>query len=131
MAEFEWTKKKQNVAIFLADGFPVVEVSEKTGVSERTIYRWKNDIEFQSEVDRLSLMVGIANKGERLRLAKKIIRGLEKKQHPTQKDLLEWVKYAQSETDGIKLDIASLIDAAASLAGSGSDGDNPEKESEK
>jgi uncharacterized protein YerC len=131
MAEFEWTKKKQNVAIFLADGFPVVEVSEKTGVSERTIYRWKNDIEFQSEVDRLSLMVGIANKGERLRLAKKIIRGLEKKQHPTQKDLLEWVKYAQSETDGIKLDIASLIDAATSLAGSGSDGDNSEKESEK
>jgi len=131
MAEFKWNKKRQEVAILLADGYTIAETSESTGVPPRTISRWKANIDFQSEVDRLSLMVGIANKGERLRLAKKIIRGLEKKQHPTQKDLLEWVKYAQSETDGIKLDIASLIDAATSLAGSGSDGDNPKKESEK
>jgi uncharacterized protein YerC len=131
MAEFTWNKKKQEVAILLADGYTGAETSAKTGVSERTIYRWKNDIEFQTEVDRLSLMVGMANKGERLRLAKKIIRKFTAKEHPTQKDLLEWVKYAQSETDGIKLDIASLINAATSMAGSGFEGDNSEKEPKK
>jgi len=128
MSDFKWNKKKSNVAILLADGFTIADIAIKTGVVERTIYRWKNDIDFQSEVDRLSLMVGIASKGERLRLAKKIIRELISKQHPTQKDLLEWVKYAQSETDGIKLDLAALIDAASLMAGSGSSGDSPETE---
>jgi len=127
MSAFKWNKKKSKVAILLADGFTIADIAIKTGVVERTIYRWKNDIDFQSEIDRLSLMVGIASKGERLRLAKKIIRELISKQRPTQKDLLEWVKYAQSETDGIKLDLATLIDAASSLAGSGSAGDSTEE----
>ena len=115
----------------MADGFTISETATGTGVSNRTIDRWKANIDFQSEVDRLSLMVGIASKGERLRLAKKIIRELIKKQHPTQKDLLEWVKYAQSETDGIKLDLAALIDAASLMAGGRLEGNNPEEGSDK
>ena len=131
MAVFKWNKKKSEVAVLLADGFTIPEAAQKTGVGERTISRWKTDIDFQSEVDRLSLMVGIANKGERLRLAKKIIRNLIEKQRPTQKDLLEWVKYAQSETDGVRLDIAALIDAATSVAGGGSDRDSTEEEQQE
>lgn len=127
MANFKWTKRKSEVAVLLADGFTIVETSAQTGVPTRTIDYWKSNIEFQTEIDRLSLMVGIANKGERLRLAKKIIRDITKRQHPTQKDLLEWMKYAQSETDGVKLDIASLIDAATSMAGSGHDGSDAEE----
>ena len=30
---------------------------------------------------------------------------------PTSKDLLEWLKYAQGETDGVKLDMAMLLEA--------------------
>ena len=131
MSEFKWNTKKQKAAIYLADGFTVAESAKEAGVSEREVYRWKKDIEFQTEVDRLSLMVGIANRGERLRLAKKIIRDLIGKQHPTQKDLLEWVKYAQSETDGVKLDLAALIDDAASMAGGGSEGSGAKKGAEK
>ena len=131
MAKFKWTKKKSAVAILLADGFTIAETSNKTGVPTRTIDYWKSNIEFQTEVDRLSLMVGMANKGERLRLAKKIIRQFAEKQHPTQKDLLEWVKYAQSETDGVKLDLASLLDAATSVAGSGPKRDSPEEGADK
>jgi hypothetical protein len=131
MAVFKWNKKKSEVAILLADGYTITEISQKTGVPERTIYNWKKDIDFQTEVDRLSLMVGIANKGERLRLAKKIIRELIGKQHPTQKDLLEWVKYAQSETDGVKLDLAALIDAASSVARGGSEGSGTEETADK
>lgn len=131
MGIFKWTKKKGEVAVLLADGFTIAETSKKTGVPTRTIDYWKSSIEFQTEIDRLSLMVGIANKGERLRLAKKIIRDLILKQHPTQKDLLEWVKYAQSETDGVKLDLAALIDAATSVARSGSEGSGGEEKPEK
>ena len=130
MAQFKWNKKKSEVAILLADGYTIAETSESTGVPTRTISRWKSDIDYQTEVDRLSLMVGMANKGERLRLAKKIIRQFVDKQHPTQKDLLEWVKYAQSETDGIKLDLATLIDAASSVARGGSMGNSTEKKPE-
>ena len=126
--QFKWNKKRSEIAILLADGFTLAEIVEQTGVAKSTICRWKKNIDFQTEVDRLSLMVGMANKGERLRLAKKIIRKFIDKEHPTQKDLLEWVKYAQSETDGIKLDLAALIDAATSLARSGSEGDSAEKE---
>jgi hypothetical protein len=131
MSVFKWNKKKSEVAVLLADGFTVADTAIKTGVVDRTIYRWKNNIEFQSEVDRLSLMVGIANKGERLRLAKSIIRELISKSRPTQKDLLEWVKYAQSETDGVKLDLATLLDAATSVAGGGSNRDGAEEENEQ
>lgn len=106
----------------LADGYTIKETAEEIGVADRTISRWKDDIEFSSEVDRLSLMVGIASRGERLRMAKRIIKRLVEKQIPTHKDLLEWLKYAQSETDGIKLDLTALLDDVSSLAAGRSDG---------
>jgi DNA-binding CsgD family transcriptional regulator len=131
MRPFKWTKRKSEVAILLADGYTIRETSEITGVPTRTIDFWKSHIEYQTEIDRLSVMVGLANRAERLRLAKKIMRKLAQEKTPTQKDLLEWMKYAQSETDGIKLDIASLVDAAASVAGGGSAGDEPQDDSKK
>ena len=70
----------------------------------------------------MSLMVGIASRAERLRIAKKTIRSLAKKQVPTHKDLLEWLKYAQGETDGIKLDLTPLYDAITPMAGGGQSG---------
>jgi transcriptional regulator with XRE-family HTH domain len=122
MSPFQWTAKKNRAAIMLAEGYTIDETADAVGVSSRTIDRWKSDMEFAVEVDRLSVMVGIANRGERLRMAKRIVRKLLARQQPTQKDLLEWLKYAQSETDGAKLDLTTLFDAAASVAGSGSDG---------
>jgi predicted transcriptional regulator len=121
MSGFQWNKKRNQAAIMLAEGYTIEEVAESIGVNERTIYRWKADIEFSVEVDRLSVMVGIANRGERLRMAKRVVRKLASRQIPTHKDLLEWLKYAQSETDGAKLDLTALFDAATSVAGSGPD----------
>lgn len=114
----------------LADGFTIDETAESVGVSSRTIKRWKSDMEFAVEVDRLSLMVGIANRGERLRIAKRIIRNKVDPVLKTQKDLLEWLKYAQSETDGVKLDFTALLDSATSMAGSGQDGVDREEADE-
>lgn len=127
MSSFEWNDKRSKAAILLAEGYSIDEVAEAVGVNSRTIDRWKSDIEFSQELDRLSLMVGIANRAERLRIAQRIARSLAKKQVQTHKDLLEWLKYGQSETDGVKLDLTSLFDAVTSVAGSGSNGTDAEE----
>lgn len=127
MSGFRWNKAKTAAAIALADGETVENSAKLSGVVERTIFRWKDDIEFSSEVDRLTLMMGISAKAERLRIAKRVIKQkVEKDRIKTEKDLLDWIKYAQSETDGVKLDLTGLLAAFTSddapMAGSGSEG---------
>ena len=119
MSRFEWTEKRSVAAVLLADGYTIEEIAAKVKVSEKTIDRWKRDTEFSEEVDRLSLMVGMASRAERLRLAKRIIRT---KSESTKKDLLEWVKFAQSETDGARIDLAAFAEAATSMADGQQDG---------
>lgn len=81
--------------------------------SERTLWRWKAEPEFDEEVDRLSLMVDIAGRAERLRIARRVIRQkVSDEMVTTDKDLLDWLKFAQSETDGVKLDLLSLLEAS-------------------
>lgn len=125
MAVFRWSERAQNAAIALAEGKMRKTVCQEFNIPERTLYNWLRDPEFSAEVDRLSLMVGVASRAERLRIAKRIVQQRIREQDGfvhSEKDLLEWLKFAQSETDGIKLDLATLIDAAASVAGSGSGG---------
>jgi transposase-like protein len=109
MSGFKWNKEKSSVAISLANGETQQEVAREFGVADRTIRRWMAEPEFSAEVDRLTLMLGIASKAERLRIAKRVV--AQKTLDTimvTDKDLLDWLKFAQSETDGIKLDIAKL-----------------------
>lgn len=112
MSVYQWTPEKSQAALMLAEGFTYKQVGKEVGKTEKTIYRWMLDIEFSAEVDRLTLMVGIASRAERLRLAKRVIR---QQDHAgmliTDKDLLDWLKFAQSETDGIKLNLAALDSA--------------------
>ena len=110
MSGFRWTAKSEAAALALADGQTQVEAAQQAGVDDRTIRRWLTNPEFAEEVDRLTLMTGIASKAERLRVAKRMIRQLR---FWTQKDLLDWLKYAQGETDGIKLDLTNLLSAVA------------------
>lgn len=112
-SNFKWTRTRSQAAVLLSQGYTVSQVAAEVGVSERTLYRWKRDLGFAAEVDRLSLMTDIAARAARLRLAKRMVRhiGLQ-----TKKDLLDWLKYAQSETDGIKLDLAALAAAHPSVA---------------
>lgn len=131
MSSFEWDEKKSNAAILLSQGHLIKEVAKVSGVNEKTIDRWKRDIEFAKEVDRLSVMVDISGRAERLRIAMRMVRKAMKKKNPTKKDLLDWLKYAQGETDGVKLDLTSLLETGTSLAGSGSDGTNQDKGSGK
>lgn len=130
MASFVWNKKRSQAAIMLADGYTIDETAEAIGAGKRTVARWKSYPEFDQEIDRLALMVGIANRAERLKIAKRIIRNLAKKQMPTHKDLLEWLKYAQGETDGIKLDLTAFFEDGSPLAGSRQSGTNGDDEPE-
>lgn len=110
MKPFSWTTKKEQVAFDLANGYTIAESAGRAGVSERTIYNWKKYAEFIEEIDRLSLMTDVATRAERLRIAKRVIRSLG---YESGKDLLEWLKYAQGETDGLKLDLAALAEITA------------------
>lgn len=114
MAKWKWTKRKNEACAMLAAGHTIKETAEKIKVDERTIYRWKNVPEFYRELNDLTLTTGLALKGERLRLAKRIvaeIQGEAKRNNEpvTRKDILDWLKYAAEETDGLKLGIADLL----------------------
>lgn len=122
MSVFRWTKNRERAAFSLADGDKVREAADIAGVSERTVYRWQNNDEFQIEVDRLTHMTGVATRAERLRVAKRAVKARMENQYPqTKADLLDWLKYLQSETDGVKLDMSALFANAAQMADSRSD----------
>ena len=127
MPDFRWTEKATTVAIALAQGYTQIDAAAQAEVSDRTIRSWLTHPEFSAEVDRLSLMVGIASRAERLRIAQRAIRQRTPGDVAISKaDLLDWLKYAQSETDGIKLDLAAAFAAlTAPVAGSGPDGSPP------
>lgn len=113
MSVFQWTKSKSIAALSLASGYTEKQAAAESGVADRTIRRWKNINEFAAEVDRLSLMVDIAGRAERLRIAMRAARQKVKDDGTidTDKDLLDWLKFAQSETDGVKLDLVKLREA--------------------
>jgi len=113
MSVFKWTPKRQRAALALAQGYTEQESAEQAGVTDRTIRRWKRDLDFSVEVDRLSLMVGLSSRAERLRIAMQVARQKVREDgvFDSGKDLLDWLKFAQSETDGAKLDLATIFDA--------------------
>jgi hypothetical protein len=124
---FRWTANRNRAALALAAGKTRKEAAEEAEVTERSVYSWLEEPEFSAEVDRLSLMTDIAGRAERLRLAKRAVRQAmdEDGKLTTKADVLDWLKYAQSETDGIKLDLTKLATALgkaeASVADRGSD----------
>jgi len=132
MSCFEWTLKRQDAALLLSDGYTEPETAGQIGVSERTVRRWKTVPEFEAEVNRLAVMTGAAHRAERLKLAKRTVRKLMGR---TNKDLLEWLKYIQSETDGAKIDLTDIIaafsEAGASVAGSEPVGTETTEETEE
>lgn len=126
ITQFEWNEKRTAAAIALAEGKTQQEVADEIQVERKTIYNWLCVPEFAAEVDRLSLMVSVSSRAERLRLAMRVVRAKTKGDVPqTDKDLLEWLRFAQSETDGVKLDLTKLSAALgtddASVANGGSD----------
>jgi len=121
-----WDKTRSKAAAMLAKGLPKTRVASEVGVSRETIYNWLDDPEFAEEVDRLTLMVGIASRSERIRMAMRVVRSrLDEEGVPrSEKDVLEWLKFAQSETHGARLDFGKLAEL---LTGTGDDGESSQQ----
>lgn len=124
---FTWNDKTSRAAVALAEGKTQRQVAEEVDISDRTLRRWLDRPEFAAEVDRLSLMVALASRAYRLRIANRVARQKVKddKKIETDRDILDWLKYAQSETDGVKLGLTEELLAAVGqndspLAGGGS-----------
>jgi hypothetical protein len=115
-ARFVWTDQRAAAAVLLANGHTVTKAAKDAGVSRQTLHEWMRVPEFAVEVDRLTLLSDIANRSHRLRIAMRMIR---KKEKVSEKDLLDWLKYAQSETDGANLNLSALFGDLAGAAGSG------------
>lgn len=109
---FRWTAPRETVVLALAAGKTRKEAAADAKVSETTVYGWLKHPDFAAELDRLSLMVGLASRAERLRIANRVARQMvTDEQVMTTKDLLDWLKFAQSETDGVTLDLSKLAAA--------------------
>jgi hypothetical protein len=102
---FRWTKQKRDAAEMLAAGHTTNEVALSIRVETRSVRRWKADLVFSEEVDRLTLSAGIATAAERLRIVKRIVR--QRTMHDddgneigyaSKRDLLDWLKLAHDET---------------------------------
>lgn len=119
-----WSEQRSQAAILLASGYIHQFVADEVGVDKRTITNWLQNVDFGAEVDRLTLMVDISSRAERLRITMKAIRqSVRENQVKTDRDVLDWLKFAQSETDGVKLDLSKIAAAFgtddASVADSG------------
>jgi hypothetical protein len=94
--QFHWSSKRHKAALALAEGQSHQAVADGIGVSRKTIWNWLCVTEFAAEVDRLSCMIDIASRAERLRIAMRVVRQKVREDGTpeTEKDLLDWLKYA-------------------------------------
>ena len=104
-AAFQWSPARRAACTALADGRTQKEAAQIADVADRTIRSWLEHPEFSAAVDQMTLLTGIALRAERLRIVKRVIRQSVKDDQriKTSKDILEWLKHAQSETNGTDL----------------------------
>ena len=106
--EERWTEPKDIAAHVLGHGYTVRWAAIAAKVNERTIYNWKHDPDFMDMVDEITVTTGLATKGERIREAKGIVREIkawrkEQGKIPSEKDILDWLKYLRDEQEGLRL----------------------------
>ena len=109
-SEFDWNAPGAgDAAVALAQGETYREAALTAGVTVDVIREWMKNEAFMDEIDRLTLMLGISKKAARLRIAKRVIRKKMESPMSTERDLLDWLKYTQGETDGINLNLTALL----------------------
>lgn len=124
---FQWNERRNEAAALLAIGKTYEETAGAVNVTKKTIYNWMQDMEFAAEVDRLSLMVGIASRAQRLRW---LNRTIANRINPdgslqTDKDVVDLLKIAISETDGAKLDFSKLAELLTGESGDAVESSGP------
>lgn len=122
---FWWDDRRTKAAVMLASGSSKVATAQECEIDRVTLYHWLEHPDFAAEVDRLSLMVHISSRAERLRIAMRIAKarvGDDDSVPQSDKDLLDWLKFAQSETDGAKIDMSKLAELLAGESAQQGDG---------
>ena len=110
--EFIWNDMRGEAAALLAQGYQKSYIATEVGVSKKTIYTWLKEPEFEEEVDRLSLMLGVASKAFRLRLINQAIRkfkGENGELDVGDDSLLAYLKEARMQSEGVKLGIVTEL----------------------
>jgi hypothetical protein len=121
ISEFQWTPSRVRAAELLSEGQTNKQVGDAVEVTERTIYNWKLETVFSTEVDRLTLTRDVASRAERVRIARRML--LKKvasgaiEDLESSKDPLDILKFIQSETNGAICSVPELEQLAAILAG--------------
>ena len=112
---FTWTPQRSEAACVLAAGGTRNEAAAAAHCDRSTIFEWLKHPDFCAEVDRLTLMVSISNRAERLRHAMRVVQSRldNKGVLQSDRDSLDWLKFAQSETDGAKIDLSKLSELLA------------------
>ena len=127
--EFDWTHQRGRAAVLLAQGYTNAEVArdEDVNVNRSTIGRWRKHEEFEAEVDRLSLMYGLASKPARLRLIQQAARQFIDEEGNIDVSgftLLDLLKEARMQMEGVQIgilsELAAINETARPVAGSGS-----------
>ena len=112
MTEFEWTQKRSDAAIMLATGKKKTEIIEELGIGRTTLFRWTNNPEFSLEVDKLTLMHGLASKAYRMRMIQEAADDFKKTDGSwdvTGFSLLDLIKEARMQMEGVNLNIVSQL----------------------
>jgi hypothetical protein len=93
-----WDQKKRDIAAALAEGKRPGNVALEFGLSEGYIRRLKQNKDFMSYVDELTMTLGLATAAERVRIAKAMIEKKLEDGLASKKDVLEWMRYLGEET---------------------------------
>lgn len=92
-----WSERKETAARLILEGLRIKDIAPILGVSERQIYRWKNEAEFFHFQNEYLMN----SRGEYLLQAKREARDAIKKDKPSKRDMLDWLKFISAETDKI------------------------------
>lgn len=104
----DWSGLASEIVVHLAAGLSDTETAKLLDTNRMAIWRLRQIPEFMEELDRLTMMTGAAQRAERMRTVKRIIARLERQALESNKigdTLLDYLKFAQSETDGATLNL--------------------------
>lgn len=107
-AVFAWTVIKENVANAIAKGDrSIKQILAEFKVTDKVYYTWKKHPEFQRKIDEILQDIDIAQKSERIKIAKKeikrVLARLElNEDRPTSKDLVALLRFIGDEVGDLQ-----------------------------
>lgn len=99
---FDWDEVRLKAAELIAKGENRESIAKSLGIADRTIRRWGEHPEFRRKIDEIIQDIDIAQKAERIKIAKKEIQRVRKRleldeDHPTSRDLVALLRYVGEE----------------------------------